>query len=517
MKKLQSSLIFLVPLLGFVFILVGLNGYQYLRIRTDIATGIVSAIGATEKEEMQSYFSGIDARLGLVREWGANDVLVDGDIISLNKKFIPFLNQQEAISAILVANDLGQEYFLTKGTGHYLTRVSASTNKGNILHFQEWSTADTPGRSWQENSDYDPRKRSWFPNLPGDDKVHWSKVYPFFHTKELGITASVSWATPDSQSNRTIFAIDIPLSDLKGILTKRSADRPGLLFLVGRDGNLFIAGTKDEQNTKIGITSEEANVLRTSLIKQWQETGSAEGELIKMKNGGQQWLAVFQKLDQNNQMFWLGFAASENDLLGQIDKEIYMVDFFDLSIAVTGALLILLFMAKRGLLRQSVSSQPEPLVRLREYISQGEGPKVEFKSTIRTNLQTGKRGKEIEFAWLKAVTAFLNSDGGTLLLGVADSGEICGIEADEFENSDRCLLHVKNLLNQHIGAEFSSYIFTTILDCSEGSAVMLECRPAGAAVFLKIGKNEEFYVRSGPSSTKLSPSQTLSYMAEKKS
>ncbi|MDX2478782.1 MAG: ATP-binding protein, partial [Desulfuromusa sp.] len=228
-------------------------------------------------------------------------------------------------------------------------------------------------------------------------------------------------------------------------------------------------------------------------------------------------LAVFQKLDQNNQMLWLGFAASENDLLGQIDKEIYMVDFIDLSIAVAGALLILLFMAKRGLLRQSVSSQPEPLIRLREYISGGEGPKVEFKSTIRTNLQTGKRGKEIEFAWLKAVTAFLNSDGGTLLLGVADSGEICGIGADEFENNDRCLLHVKNLLNQHIGAEFSSYIFTTILDCSEGSAVMLECRPAGAAVFLKIGKNEEFYVRSGPSSTKLSPSQTLSYMAEKKS
>jgi hypothetical protein len=516
MKKLQSTLIFLVPLLGFVCILIGLNGYQYLRIRTNIATGIVSAIGATEKAEIQTYFSGIEEKLQLVREWGKNDVLVGGDIISLNKKFIPFLGQQEAISAILVANALGKEYFLTKSAGNYLTRVSAWTKKGNILHFQEWSTADTAGRSWEEDSDYDPRKRAWFPNVPGDAKVQWSGVYPFFHTKELGITASVSWATPNSPSSHTVFGMDIPLSDLKSILTKRRVDRPGFLFLVGREGNLFIAGKKDEKNTILTITNEEANVLQTSLIKQWQETGSAEGELIKMKIGNQQWLAVFQKLDQNNQMVWLGYAASENDLLSQLDREIYMVDFFDLSVAVAGALLILLFMKKRGLLHRPVTPISVPLIRLRDYINQGEGAEVEFKSTVRTNLQTGKRGKEIEFAWLKAVTAFLNSDGGTLLLGVADSGEVCTINADEFENSDRCLLHVKNLLNQHIGAEFSSFIVTTLVDCTEGPAVMLECRSAGSAVFLKIGKNEEFYVRSGPSSTKLSPSQTLSYMAEKK-
>ncbi len=172
-------------------------------------------------------------------------------------------------------------------------------------------------------------------------------------------------------------------------------------------------------------------------------------------------------------------------------------------------------MGKRGLLHRQAAAPPSPFTRLQECIRQGEGPGVEFKSTVRTNLQTGKRGKEIELAWLKAVSAFLNTEGGTLLLGVVDSGEICGIKADEFDSSDHCLLHVKNLLNQHIGAEFSGYIVTTIVDCPEGNVVMIECRPAGAAVFLKIGKNEEFYVRSGPSSTKLTPSQTVSYMAEK--
>ena len=528
MKKLQSALIFLVPVIGFVFILIGLNGYQYLRIRADVAASTVSAIGETEKNQIQAYLDGIEEKLKLVREWGENDVLVEGDIISLNKKFIPFLDQQEPISAILIANDLGQEYTLTKENGTYLTRVSASTKEGNTLHFQEWSTAETSERSWQESSNYDPRKRPWFPDSPGDDKVHWSEVYSFFHTKEQGITASVSWATPDSPSQYTVFGMDIPLSGIKSTLAQRSTDRSGLVFLVSRDGNLFLTDntdeespdeeSPDEESPALAITKEQGHTLQAGLVKQWQESGRNEGELLKMNAGEHQWLAVFQKIDQDNQMLWLGFAVTESDLFGRLDKELYMIDFFDLSVAIVGSLLILLYMRKRGFLHRRVKTLPEPRIRLVEYINQGEGYKVEFKSTIRTNLQTGKRGKEIEFAWLKAVAAFLNSEGGTLLLGVADSGEICGIDADEFENNDRCLLHVKNLLNQHIGAEFSGYIVTTIVDCNEeGSAVMLECRPAGAAVFLKIGKTEEFYIRSGPSSTKLSPSQTLSYMAQKNS
>lgn len=518
MKKLQSALIFLVPFIGFVCILLGLNGYQYFRIRADVAASTVSAIGETEKSEIQAYLIGIEEKLKLVREWGENDVLVDGDIISLNKKFIPFLDQQDSISAILIANDLGQEYILTKEKDNYLTRVSASTKEGNTLHFQEWSAAETAERSWQESSNYDPRKRPWFPDSPSDDKVHWSEVYSFFHTKEQGITASVSWATPDSPARYTVFGMDIPLSGIKGTLAQRNTDRPGMVFLVAQDGNLFLTDNTDKESATLALTREQEHTLQAGLVKQWQQSGGNEGELFKMDVGEHQWLAVFQKIAQDNQMLWLGFAVTKSDLFGLLDKKIYMIDFFELCVAIVGSLLILLYMWKRGLIQRRLKTLPEPRIRLVEYINQGEGYKIEFKSTVRTNLQTGKRGKEIELAWLKAVAAFLNSEGGTLLLGVADSGEICGIDADEFENNDRCLLHVKNLLNQHIGAEFSGYIVTTIVDCTdEGSVVMLECRPAGAAVFLKIGKNEEFYIRSGPSSTKLSPSQTLSYMAEKNS
>jgi len=96
-------------------------------------------------------------------------------------------------------------------------------------------------------------------------------------------------------------------------------------------------------------------------------------------------------------------------------------------------------------------------------IRYGESPNLEFKSTLRTNLKTGKAGKEIELAWLKSVVGFLNTDGGVLLIGVNDGGEVVGIAADQFENDDKCLLHFKNLINQHIGAEFSKYLHAEIV------------------------------------------------------
>ena len=65
MKKLQSALIFFVPIIGFVSILIGINAYQYFRIRADVAAGAVSAIGATEKGEIQAYLTGIEEKLKL--------------------------------------------------------------------------------------------------------------------------------------------------------------------------------------------------------------------------------------------------------------------------------------------------------------------------------------------------------------------------------------------------------------------------------------------------------------------
>jgi predicted HTH transcriptional regulator len=178
--------------------------------------------------------------------------------------------------------------------------------------------------------------------------------------------------------------------------------------------------------------------------------------------------------------------------------------------------MLLLLWLNGGLRTAHSREEQDPVLRVHSLINQGEGNNLEFKSTVRMNLKNGKAGKEIEFAWLKAVVAFLNSDGGTLLIGVADDGRILGLAADNFENDDRCLLHLKNLFNQHVGAEFSDFVDFTLLELDEQQIVVVDCRPAGKPVFLKVGKNEEFYIRSGPSNSKLMPSQMIRYIQQKK-
>lgn len=145
-------------------------------------------------------------------------------------------------------------------------------------------------------------------------------------------------------------------------------------------------------------------------------------------------------------------------------------------------------------------------------IDGGETQTVEFKSSLRWNLHSGKVGKEIEIAWLKTVVAFLNSDGGHLLVGVADDGEILGTSIDKFQNEDKYLLHVNNLLKSAIGMEYISYIAFDLYPVGDEKVLVITSKPHPEAVFLVNGNDEEFYVRFGPSSRKLSTKEVLSYM-----
>ena len=86
-----------------------------------------------------------------------------------------------------------------------------------------------------------------------------------------------------------------------------------------------------------------------------------------------------------------------------------------------------------------------------DLIAQGEGEFIEFKSTLRWNLKAEKKDKNITHAITKTIAAFLNSDGGILLVGVADDGEVLGLDADRFENEDKMLLFLTDTIKTQLG------------------------------------------------------------------
>jgi CRP-like cAMP-binding protein len=150
--------------------------------------------------------------------------------------------------------------------------------------------------------------------------------------------------------------------------------------------------------------------------------------------------------------------------------------------------------------------------RTKEIIRQGETEKIEFKSTLRFNIHTGKFGREIEHAALKSIAAFLNSWGGILLIGVDDQKNITGIETDKFENDDKAMLHLTNMVKERLGTQFMQFINCSIEPIESRKVMRIDVSPSNLPAFLTNNNEEYFYVRTGPSTTELKPSRIYDYI-----
>jgi CRP-like cAMP-binding protein len=150
--------------------------------------------------------------------------------------------------------------------------------------------------------------------------------------------------------------------------------------------------------------------------------------------------------------------------------------------------------------------------RTKDIIRQGESEKIEFKSTLRFNIHTAKFGREIEHAALKSIAAFLNSWGGILLVGVDDNQKITGLETDQFENDDRAMLHLTNMIKERMGTHFMQFINCSIEPIDSVKVMRIDVSPSNLPAFLNNNNEEFFYVRTGPSTSELKPSQIYDYI-----
>jgi len=147
-----------------------------------------------------------------------------------------------------------------------------------------------------------------------------------------------------------------------------------------------------------------------------------------------------------------------------------------------------------------------------DLIGKGEHDKLEFKSTLRTNLHTGDSDRRIEHSVLKTIAAFLNTEGGSLLIGVMDTGHLCGIERDHFQSNDKFNLHFTNLVKEYIGNENLPYLHFELIKIEEKNILKVDCLKSKKPVFLKFHKEEEFFMRVGAATTSVTGSRLVSYI-----
>jgi hypothetical protein len=152
-----------------------------------------------------------------------------------------------------------------------------------------------------------------------------------------------------------------------------------------------------------------------------------------------------------------------------------------------------------------------------DLIAAGETDHIEFKSTARYNAHTQAADPRLEHVVLKTIAAFANANGGTLLIGVNDGGELLGLDGDlglmKKPDIDRYQLWLTDLLDSTVGKPAATGVGVTFPDVDGAQVCKVDVRPAGSPVFLRPPgtQDDEFWVRIGNSTRQMRGNEILSY------
>lgn len=150
-------------------------------------------------------------------------------------------------------------------------------------------------------------------------------------------------------------------------------------------------------------------------------------------------------------------------------------------------------------------------------LEQAEGQQLEFKSTLRWDTKLDRTSKDVEDAVLKTVAAFLNSDGGNLLIGVQDDRAVSGLKMDyESSNSirdrDGFERHLNGILRNAVGDATMAFITITFHAIEKNDICQVSVEPADHPVYLPREQGQAFFVRQGNATRALDPKETMSWI-----
>ena len=149
----------------------------------------------------------------------------------------------------------------------------------------------------------------------------------------------------------------------------------------------------------------------------------------------------------------------------------------------------------------------------------GETRTVEFKATGRKNLYTGDKDPAIEWSVVKSIGAFLNTHGGTLLVGADDDGKPVGIEEDypfvKSGNRDGWELWLTDLVSKSMGPVAVTDLDVQFVSIDGRTVACIDTRPAAKPVFatpLKGEKHQVFFVRLNNATNELAGQELVDYL-----
>lgn len=495
---------------------------KYANTRQNISTAVIKQLTNESELKLQSFFRPITTNASIIKRWALNGDIDFSKPGELTNRFIPVLEQSPQIHSIAFATEDGLDYMLMRDASGWRSRTNRKFANGTRQAV--WQRLDPTGKTIGEEVgelSVDHRNKPWFQGAltDPDDEIFWTEPYELFPTSNSGVSAAVSWKRKDRYS---VAAINVLMSDFRELVNSIRIGDSFQIFLFS-ETLVFIdflrvhrrTMTADDTGDDMAGSDTIGETVISRALTVWEKQMGIE-DPFPFEHGGDRWWGLLRSIEESKNAGGIGILVQEKDLVARQKNEKYL--FVPIALAVFWVAFLFfvrIYTRESKDVAGHIGLSSIEGEDIRKIIEAGESDRLEFKSTLRWNLKSGKAGKEIELASLKTIAAFLNSDGGTLLVGVGDNGELHGVEPDGFDNDDKYLRHFSSLFNQHIGLEFSEYIEFDLKEIGDTKIFMVNCSRSQQPVFLKHKKDEQFYIRSGPSSRQLTTSQVIEYLKEK--
>lgn len=494
----------------FSVIVLGGSAYTYIVDRQELSADHIRQITEAAGMKCNDFFQPVWSTANVIRQWGESGVLSKSNADTFTAKLLPLLEQVSHIRGMRIVSPKGRlVYGLMRQDGQWAACPAPESDRKDSK--VTWQYYDPTGAKIKRQYESGPPdqgvQQRWIEARTQSEgyPLTWTPPYPLFPTGDIGMSAISGW-TNDGQS--PTFGFDFHMTDIKQLLNEIKVTESTIFFLFAQ-GRLLV----DFQETDNDPTS--AMIIKA--LDDWANSDQVDGP-FRFQHDGAPWWGLLVDADETpGQLGGIGIFAPEAELL-QLKPPGNLV-YIPVALVIFWAFIIAY--ARRVFNQDPMESEfldpvgiTEP--ELSAIIADGEHDRLEFKSTLRWNLKAEKAGKEIELAVIKSLAAFLNSDGGSLIIGVDDQGCVLGLDADQFPNTDKYLQHFTNLFNQHIGMEFSPFIKFGLCPVDERQVFVIACRPSPRPVFVKDKQDERFFIRSGASTRQLKMSQVLEYVAERR-
>lgn len=153
-------------------------------------------------------------------------------------------------------------------------------------------------------------------------------------------------------------------------------------------------------------------------------------------------------------------------------------------------------------------------------LATGEGEHLEFKACARWDRQLGRVNRALEEAVARAIAGFLNHEGGTLLIGVSDTGTIAGVHADlqtlKRRDRDGFEQFLMGLVQSKLGGHVCAQVHVEFVAAGGLDVCRITVEPSATPVYYQDGSVARYYLRTGNGTRELDVREALVYVGRRR-